>query len=59
MTRDSLWLAKWQEAIDILEINRRNPSKFIPEDRGPGFGRKVIKTGVLDMMFAFLEKCEA
>ena len=33
MTQDELWLAKWQEAIDFLETNRRKPSKFIPEGR--------------------------
>ena len=26
-------LAKWQEAIDFLETNRRKPSKFILEER--------------------------
>lgn len=33
MTQDELWLTKWQEAIDFLQTNRRNPSKFIPEER--------------------------
>ena len=33
MTQDSLWLAKWQEAVDSLETNRRKPSKFISEER--------------------------
>ena len=33
MTQSELWLAKWQEAVDFLEINHRKPSKFIPEDR--------------------------
>ncbi len=33
MTQDELWFANWQEAIDFLETNHRNPSKFIPEER--------------------------
>ena len=33
MTQDELWLAKWQEAIDVLETNHRKPSKFVPEER--------------------------
>ena len=35
--------------IGLCEVNER------PEDRGPGFGRKVLKTSVLDMMFEFAE----
>ena len=34
MTQDEHWLTKWQEAIDFLETNHRNPSKFVPEERG-------------------------
>ena len=33
MTYNELWFAKWQEAVDFFEINRRKPSKFIPEER--------------------------
>ena len=33
MTQDELWHARWQEAVDFLETNRRKPSKFIPEER--------------------------
>ena len=32
MTQDELWLAKWQEAIDLLETNHHNPSKFISKE---------------------------
>ena len=35
--------------IGLCEVNER------PEDRGPGWGRKVQKTSVLDMMFEFTE----
>lgn len=33
--------------IGLCKVNER------PEDRGPGWGHKVIKTGVLEMMFEF------
>lgn len=33
MTQGELWLTKWQEAIDFLQTNHHNPSKFIPEER--------------------------
>ena len=33
MTQDEHWLTKWQEAIDFLETNHRNPSKFVPKER--------------------------
>lgn len=35
--------------IGLCKVNERE------EDRGPGFGRMVIKTSILDMMFEFLE----
>lgn len=33
MTQDERWLSKWQETIDLLEINHRKLSKFIPVER--------------------------
>ena len=36
MTQDEHWLTKWQEAIDFLETNHRNPSKFVPKERNAG-----------------------
>lgn len=33
MTHDELWITKWQEIIDFIEINHRNPSKYIAEER--------------------------
>lgn len=33
MTQDEHWLTKWQEAIDFLETNHRNSSKFVPKER--------------------------
>lgn len=35
--------------IGLCKVNERE------EDRGPGFGKKVIKTDILDMMFEFSE----
>ena len=34
MTQDERWLAKYNEVKDFIEKNQRNPSKFIPEERG-------------------------
>ena len=34
MTQDERWLIKYIEVKDFIETNKRNPSKFIPEERG-------------------------
>lgn len=34
MTQDEKWLARYNEVKDFIESNQRNPSKFIPEERG-------------------------
>lgn len=34
MTQDERWLAKYNDVKKFIETNRRNPSKFIPEERG-------------------------
>ena len=34
MTQDERWLIKYNEVKDFIETNKRNPSKFIPEERG-------------------------
>ena len=34
MTQDERWMLKYQEVKDFIETNQRNPSKFIPEERG-------------------------
>lgn len=31
---DEAWLAKYNEVKNFIETNKRNPSKFIPEERG-------------------------
>lgn len=34
MTQDERWLIKYNEVKDFIETSKRNPSKFIPEERG-------------------------
>lgn len=34
MTQDEKWLLKYNEVKSFIETNKRNPSKFIPEERG-------------------------
>ena len=34
MDQDTRWLTKYSEVKDFIETNQRNPSKFIPEERG-------------------------
>ena len=34
MSQDERWLNKFNEVRSFIETNKRNPSKFIPEERG-------------------------
>lgn len=34
MTQDERWLARFNEVMNFIEAYKRNPSKFIPEERG-------------------------
>lgn len=34
MTQDEKWLEKYNEVIDFIETNHRNPSKHDAEERG-------------------------
>lgn len=34
MTQDECWNVRYQEVRTFIETNKRNPSKFIPEERG-------------------------
>jgi hypothetical protein len=55
MTQDELWLTKYQEVMDFMEKNHRNPSKhrleehqvlnFIKHNRKLLNARKMKKTG--------------
>lgn len=33
MTQDERWLAKYEEVKHFVEDNKRNPSKYVPEER--------------------------
>lgn len=49
MTQDERWLTKWQEAIDFLETNHRNPSKHRIEEHlmlnWIKYNRKLMNAG--------------
>lgn len=51
MTHDELWITKWQEIVDFIEINHRNPSKYIAEERNMRswlkYNRKLMNAGKL------------
>ena len=34
MSQDELWFNKYQEMVAFIEKNKRNPSKYIDEERG-------------------------
>ena len=34
MTQDERWFARYNEVKNFINDNHRNPSKFIPEERG-------------------------
>ena len=33
MTQEERWMVKYNEVIDFIETNHRNPSKYVAEDR--------------------------
>ena len=33
MTQDERWMAKYEEVMQFIEDNKRNPSKYVPEER--------------------------
>lgn len=33
MTQDERWNIRYQEVLSFIETNRRNPSKYAPEER--------------------------
>lgn len=52
MTQDERWIARYQEIKYFIETNHRNPSKFIPEERGQYLNwikhnRKLFTAGLL------------
>ena len=34
MTQDETWLAKYKEVVAFIETNKRNPSRYVAEERG-------------------------
>lgn len=34
MNQDEKWNKKWKEVMDFITTNKRNPSKYIDEERG-------------------------
>ena len=51
MTQDEHWLKMYQEVVDFIETNKRNPSKYIPEEKLMTHflkrGRKQLNAGEL------------
>ena len=52
MTQEERWNVRYQEVMDFMEKNHRNPSKFIPEERGLYLNwikhnRKLYSAGLL------------
>lgn len=34
MTQDEKWTVRYNEVVTFIETNKRNPSRYIPEERG-------------------------
>ncbi len=51
MTQDELWITKWQEIVDFIKTNHRNPSKYIAEERNMRswfkYNKKLLNAGKL------------
>lgn len=52
MTQEERWIANWKAVMDFMETNKRQPSKFVDEERGKYYNwirhnRKLLKTGML------------
>ena len=49
MTQDEKWQAKYNEVMDFIKTNKRNPSKYADEERGLvnwcKHQRKVVNAG--------------
>lgn len=49
MTQDERWKEKYDEVVGFIETNRRNPSKYVDEERGLvnwcKHQRKVLNAG--------------
>ena len=67
MTQDERWLTKYNEVKEFIEREHRNPSKFIPEERGlrnwVRHQQKLVNKGELktertEMLERLLSLCE-
>ena len=51
MTQDKRWQKRYEEVVDFIEANHRNPSKYVPEERLMAHflkrGRKMMNAGEL------------
>lgn len=52
MTQEERWITRYNEVKTFIETNKRNPSKFIPEERGQYLNwikhnRKLYSAGLL------------
>ena len=51
MTQDERWMVKYIEVVTFIETNKRNPSKYVPEEKLLVHflkrGRKLMNAGEL------------
>ena len=51
MTQNEKWMKNFEEVITFIKTNKRNPSKYVPEERGivnwQKQQRKLINAGLL------------
>ena len=51
MTQDEKWLKNYEVVITFIKTNKRNPSKYVPEEKGmvnwQKQQRKLINAGAL------------
>lgn len=51
MTQDERWMIRYNEVVDFINANKRNPSKYVPEEKLMVHflkrGRKLMNAGEL------------
>ena len=51
MTQDERWMKNYNEVMGFIKTNKRNPSKYVPEEKGmvnwQKQQRKLINAGAL------------
>ena len=51
MTQEERWLKRYEEVVNFIETNHRNPSKYVPEEKLLVHflkrGRKLMNAGEL------------